>query len=160
MALVCVRWRDYAQAAKICALRRARLSKRGKPPCVPLQRCDYFVTLIVKRRQIVRSFDGDPPQLRGVWRRNKTENQSETCGLLKLEAVKDQIDLEAAVLGYPQMPILEAVGVGAIRNFEPPGVIWIIEAAEAATLITSRGKNEARFGLSGPSYLLYWRSFF
>ena len=48
-----------------------------------------------------------------IWLSNKTENQSETCGLLKLEAVDDKADARFGLsfLNYPKAPILEAVRI-------------------------------------------------
>ena len=44
--------------------------------------------------------------------RNKTENQSETCALLKLEAFEIKIEARFGLSGpeNPEVPILEAVG--------------------------------------------------
>ena len=44
--------------------------------------------------------------------RNKTENQSETCGLLKLGVVAVKTDARLGLIGpeYPRIPSLEAIG--------------------------------------------------
>ena len=81
---------------------------------------------------------------------NQIENQSETCGLLKLEAVevKTEAIFGLSSLEYPKVPNLEAVYYTVYRcNFQ-------FQDHKAAASMTSKVNMEARFGFSGPSYLL------
>ena len=69
---------------------------------------------------------------------NQTENQSETCGLLKLEAVEAKIEKKPRYWFW-------RLGCRCSFNFR---------GREATTSMASEVKTEAWFGLSGPDYLL------
>ena len=76
---------------------------------------------------------------------NKTENQSETCGLLKLKAVEVKTEAKFGISGTENLDVLILEGVGAIRIFEAarPRPQWprrskLMPASNSAAQITPR----------------------